>query len=81
MAREANILLWSSSADNAATLNKYLLPVLYGPEPQNHPDYGVKFVNLGYVAGGNQLLEQWKDNRLIRPRAAYTGPRGLSTQH
>ncbi|GMQ80744.1 MAG: citrate synthase [Rhodothermia bacterium] len=24
------------------------------------------------------LLEQWKENRLIRPRAAYTGPRGLS---
>ncbi|MEQ9105567.1 MAG: citrate synthase [Rhodothermales bacterium] len=25
------------------------------------------------------LLEQWHDNRLIRPRAAYTGPRGLTT--
>ncbi len=25
------------------------------------------------------LLEQWKDNRLIRPRAAYTGLRGLTT--
>lgn len=25
------------------------------------------------------LMEQWSDNRLIRPRAAYTGPRGLST--
>ena len=25
------------------------------------------------------LLEQWKENRLIRPRAAYTGPRGLKT--
>jgi citrate synthase len=25
------------------------------------------------------LLEQWKDNRLIRPRAAYTGHRGLTT--
>ncbi len=24
------------------------------------------------------LLEQWKDNRLIRPRAEYTGPRGLT---
>lgn len=23
------------------------------------------------------LLEQWKDNRLIRPRAEYTGPKGL----
>ena len=22
------------------------------------------------------LLEQWEDNRLIRPRAAYTGPMG-----
>lgn len=25
------------------------------------------------------LLEQWDDNRLIRPRAAYSGPRGLTT--
>ena len=70
--REANILLWSSSPDNAATLNKYLLPVIYGLEPQNHPDYGVKFVNLGYVAGGNQLLEQWKDSVTeITPVDAY----------
>lgn len=72
MAREANIILWSSSPDNAATLNKYLLPVLYGSEPQNHPDYGVKFINLGYVAGGNQLLEQWKDSITdITPIDAY----------
>jgi hypothetical protein len=62
MAREANILLWSGSANNEATINQYLLPLLYGPEPQKHPDYGKKFVNLGYVAGGNQLLEQWKDS-------------------
>ena len=70
--RDANILLWSSSPDNAATLNKFLLPVIYGLEPQNHPDYGVKFVNLGYVAGGNQLLEQWKDSVTeITPVDAY----------
>jgi len=25
------------------------------------------------------LLEQWVDNRLIRPRAAYSGPTGKST--
>ena len=24
------------------------------------------------------LLEQWSDNRLIRPRAEYVGPRGLT---
>jgi citrate synthase len=24
------------------------------------------------------LLEQWQDNRLIRPRAEYAGPRGLT---
>jgi hypothetical protein len=53
-------------------LNKYLLPLFYGDEPQNHPDYGVKFVNLGYVAGGNQLLEQWKDDlKAITPVDAY----------
>jgi hypothetical protein len=60
--RGANILLWSSSANNDATLNKYLLPVIYGPSPQTNPDYGTNFVNLGYVAGGNGLLEQWKDS-------------------
>ena len=26
------------------------------------------------------LLEQWQDNRLIRPRAEYVGPRGLRVQ-
>jgi len=26
------------------------------------------------------LLEQWKDNRLIRPRAEYIGPRGLKVK-
>ena len=62
MRRGAHILLWSSGPDNEATLNKYLIPLMYGSEPQNHPDYGVKFVNLGYVAGGNQLLEAWKDD-------------------
>ena len=62
MARDAHILLWSSGPDNEATVAKYLLPLMYGARPQDHPDYGVKFVNLGYVAGGNQLLEQWKDS-------------------
>jgi hypothetical protein len=60
--RGANILVWCSSPDNDATADKYLFPIFYGPDPQNHPDYGKKFVNLGYVAGGNQLLEQWKDS-------------------
>jgi hypothetical protein len=72
IARDANILLWSGSANNEATVNKYLLPLLYGTEPQKHPDYGTKFVNLGYVAGGNQLLEQWKDSiTSITPVDAY----------
>lgn len=72
MQRGAVIILWSSSPDNSATLDKYLLPLMYGPKPQNHPEYGVKFVNLGYVAGGNQLLEQWKDSiSEITPIDAY----------
>jgi hypothetical protein len=61
-ARGANILLWSSSPANEETINKYLIPLMYGATPQDHPDYGVKFVNLGYVAGGNALLEQWRDD-------------------
>lgn len=72
ISRDAEILLWSSSPDNEATLNKYLLPVIYGANPESHPDYGTKFVNLGYVAGGNQLLEQWKDDVIaITPTDAY----------
>jgi hypothetical protein len=60
MRRGAHILLWSASPDNEAIVNQYLLPLLYGPDVKRHPDYGKKFVNLGYVAGGNQLLEQWR---------------------
>lgn len=72
MNRGAHILLWSSSPDNEATVNKYLLPRMYGADIQNNPDYGTKFVNLGYVAGGNQLLEQWKDDiTALTPLDAY----------
>jgi hypothetical protein len=60
--RGANILVWSSSPDNDATIDKYLFPIFYGADLESHPDYGKKIVNLGYVAGGNQLLEQWKDS-------------------
>jgi len=75
IARKANILLYSGAANNDATLNKYLLPLLYGADPSKHPDYGKKFVNLGYVAGGNQLLEQWKDSiKSITPVDAYGNP-------
>jgi len=72
IARKANILLYSGVANNDATLQKYLLPLLYGVDPSKHPDYGTKFVNLGYVAGGNQLLEQWKDSiKSMTPVDAY----------
>lgn len=72
MNRGAHILLWSSSPDNVATVNKYLLPRMYGADIKNNPDYGTKFVDLGYVAGGNQLLEQWKDDIIaITPLDAY----------
>jgi hypothetical protein len=70
--RGANILLWSSSPDNEAVLDQYLLPLIYGTDVKSHPDYGRKFVNLGYVAGGNQLLEQWKDSvKAITPVDVY----------
>jgi hypothetical protein len=72
MQRGAHILLWSSSPQNEATLRKYLIPVMYGADVENNPLYGVKFVNLGYVAGGNQLLEQWKDSvKAITPVDTY----------
>ena len=70
--RGANIVLWSSSVDNEAILDKYLLPVFYGSNPAAHPDYGIKFVNLGFVVGGNALLEQWRTSlRAITPTDAY----------
>jgi hypothetical protein len=75
MNRGASILLYQSSANNKATLDKYLLPLMYGPNPQNHPDYGVKFVNLGFVPGGTGLLEQWRDSIVaITPVDAYGTP-------
>jgi len=40
--------------------------------------YTTLFV-MGRITGWTaHLMEQWNDNRLIRPRAAYTGPMGLN---
>ena len=39
------------------------------------PIFGMSRIS-GWTA---HLMEQWKDNRLIRPRAAYVGPRNLKT--
>ncbi|UCD72609.1 MAG: hypothetical protein JSW01_03920 [Candidatus Bathyarchaeota archaeon] len=70
--RGAHILLWSSSVDNQAILDKYLIPYFYGLDPQSHSDYGVSFVDLGFVAGGNALLEQWRTSlRAITPVDRY----------
>jgi len=72
MRRGANILLWSSTPGNQAIMDKYLLPHFYGLEPWKHPLYGVKFVDMGYVQGGNALLEQWRDSiRAITPTDRY----------
>ena len=59
-----------------ANVDFYSAPVLHilGLEPEF---YTTLFV-MGRITGWTaHLLEQWKDNRLIRPRAAYTGPMGL----
>ncbi len=70
--RGATILLWSSSPDNEAILDKYLIPHFYGADPKSHPDYGIKFVDLGYVVGGNALLEQWRTSmRAFTPTDRY----------
>ncbi|MBL7118838.1 hypothetical protein ISS96_02370 [Candidatus Bathyarchaeota archaeon] len=72
MNRGAHILLWSSDPANAAVFDKYHISVFYGVDPQNHPDYGVKFVDMGYLAGGNALLEQWRDSIIaISPTDRY----------
>ena len=42
------------------------------------PDFYTTLFVMGRITGWTaHLLEQWEDNRLIRPRAAYTGPMGL----
>ncbi len=47
---------------------------LLGIEPEF---YTTLFV-MGRITGWSaHLMEQWENNRLIRPRAAYTGPMGL----
>lgn len=70
--RGAHILLWSSSVDNQAILDKYLIPYFYGLDPQSHSDYGDRFVDLGFVAGGNALLEQWRTSlKAITPVDRY----------
>ncbi|MCY4000207.1 MAG: citrate synthase [Bacteroidetes bacterium] len=59
-----------------ANVDFYSAPVLHilGLEP----DFYTTLFVMGRITGWTaHLLEQWEDNRLIRPRAAYTGPMGL----
>ncbi len=60
-----------------ANVDFYSAPIyhLLGIEP----DFYTTLFVMGRIAGWTaHLLEQWEDNRLIRPRAAYTGPIGLT---
>ena len=46
------------------------------------PDLYTPIFALSRTAGWTaHLLEQWTENRLIRPRAEYVGPRGLKVPH
>jgi hypothetical protein len=56
----AHILLWSASPDAQSVLDTYLIPRVYGTDPQANPLYGTEFVDMGYVAGGNGVLETWR---------------------
>jgi len=59
-----------------ANVDFYSAPILHllGIEP----DFYTTIFVMGRITGWTaHLLEQWEDNRLIRPRAAYTGPVGL----
>ena len=57
----------------------YSAPVYYmlGIDPDLYTALFVMSRITGWTA---HLLEQWQDNRLIRPRAEYTGPRNLSVR-
>ena len=62
-----------------ANVDFYSAPIyhLLGIEP----DFYTTLFVMGRITGWTaHLLEQWEDNRLIRPRAAYTGPLGRKTQ-
>ncbi len=63
-----------------ANVDFYSAPILHllGIEP----DFYTTIFVMGRITGWTaHLLEQWEDNRLIRPRAAYTGPMGLTLSH
>lgn len=60
-----------------ANVDFYSAPIyhLLGIEP----DFYTTLFVMGRITGWTaHLFEQWEDNRLIRPRAAYTGPMGLT---
>jgi len=60
-----------------ANVDFYSAPILHllGIDP----DFYTTIFVMGRITGWTaHLLEQWEDNRLIRPRAAYTGPMGLN---
>jgi len=60
-----HILIWDSGPDTEAILDAYVIPRLYGVSATAEntiPAYGKTLVDLGYVAGGNGLLEQWRFN-------------------
>ena len=76
-ARGANILLWYSGPAQQATLTKYMLPALFGTtDLPSVAGYGTRFVNLGYVIGGSQLLQQWAEQgiRSVTPTDMYGTP-------
>jgi len=77
-ARGANLLLWFSGPSQQATLTKYMLPALFGTtDLPSVPGYGTRFVSLGYVVGGSQLLMSWADSiSSVTPTDEYGTPLG-----
>jgi hypothetical protein len=49
---DANVFIWSAYVDSHTLMEGFLTEVYGRSDYQNHPEYGVKFVNAGLVVGG-----------------------------
>ena len=72
VSKHAHVLIYCTSAVLLNVLDIYIFPLIYGGAPVNSPLYGTEVVNLGFVSGGDALLEQWRTSIIaITPRDVY----------
>lgn len=70
--KHAHLLIWASTATLANLLEVYVFPKIYGGPPNTWSLYGKEVVYLGFVAGADALIEQYRFSvKAITPRDAY----------